>query len=207
MPNIFYKRFSNLIIKSSKYIIICLIIIIIFSSFHKPQLYNLFKFYQSSNKIKSNDKVCICVIGKKENKYIKEYAEHYKSLGIDKIFLYNNNEIDDEKFESVLSDYVKNGFIEIFNYRGKVAPQLKLYEKCYNSNKNNYDWFIFFDIDEFIHLNNYSGIKDFLNEKKFNDCKLLGTLIMICYIMTTEVWLKDSLKFYGIALCILLKLL
>ena len=140
-------------------------IILIFSSFHKHQLYNLF--------IKSNDKVCICVIGKKENKYIKEYADHYKSLGIDKIFLYDNNEINDEKFESVLSDYVKNGFIEIFNYRGKVAPQLKLYEKCYNSNKNNYDWFIFFDIDEFIHLNNYNGIKDFLNERKFKDCKLI----------------------------------
>ena len=112
-------------------------------------------------------------MGKKENKYIKEYIDHYKALGIDKIFLYDNNDIDDEKFEDVLSDYVKDDFIKIFNYRGKVAPQLKIMEKCYNSNKNKYDWFIFFDIDEFIHLNNYNRIKEFLAKKKFKNCKLI----------------------------------
>ena len=52
-----------------------------------------------------------------------------------------------------MSDYVKNDFVEINSYRGKIAPQLKIYEKCYNSNKSKYDWLIFFDIDEFIHLN------------------------------------------------------
>ena len=30
---------------------------------------------------------------------------------------------------------------------------------------------IFYDIDEFIHLENYTNIKDFLSEKKFNNCK------------------------------------
>ena len=85
----------------------------------------------------------------------------------------NNNDLNDEKFETVLSDFIKNEFIQIFNYRGKISTQLKIYEKCYNSNKNKFDWFIFFDIDEFIHLNNYNGIKDFLNEKKFKDCKLI----------------------------------
>ena len=103
--------------------------------------------------IERNTKVCICSVGKKENKYIKEFVEHYKALGVDKIFLYDNNDIDDEKFDDILSDYVKNNFIQIFNYRGIIAPQLKIYEKCYNSNKNKYDWFIFFDIDELIHLN------------------------------------------------------
>ena len=50
--------------------------------------------------------MCICTLGKKENKYIREYIGHYKALGVDKIFLYDNNDIDDEKFEDVLSDYV-----------------------------------------------------------------------------------------------------
>ena len=171
---VFYKRFSNLIIKSSKYIIICSIFIILYASYHKSKLYNIFKYFHSFNKInEKNTKVCICASGKKENKYIKEYVDHYKALGVDKIFLYDNNDIDDEKFEDVLSDYIKDNFIEIFNYRGKVAPQLKIYEKCYNSNKMKYDWFIFFDIDEFIHLNNYNRIKEFLTEKKFKDCKLI----------------------------------
>jgi len=171
---IIYKRTSNLIIKSCKYIIIFSIFILLFFSFKDFKLYNIFQLLNSFNIInKSGTKVCICVSGKKENKYIKEFVEHYKSLGIDKIFLYDNNDLNDEKFETVLSDYIKDEFIQIFNYRGKISSQLKIYEKCYNSNKNKFDWFIFFDIDEFIHLNNYNRIKDFLNEKKFKDCKLI----------------------------------
>ena len=38
-------------------------------------------------------KICICTIGKQENKYILEYIEYYKKLGIDKIYLYDNNNI------------------------------------------------------------------------------------------------------------------
>ena len=151
---IFYKRFSNLIIKSSKYIIICSIFILLFSSYYKSKLYNIFKSFHSKNKINErNTQVCICISGKKENRYIREYVEHYKALGVDKIFLYDNNDIDDEKFEDVLSDYVKNNFVQILNYRGKLAPQLKIYENCYNTNKFKYDWIIYFDIDEFLHLN------------------------------------------------------
>ena len=38
-------------------------------------------------------KVCICTIGKQENRYIKEYIEYYKNYGIDKIFLYDKMKI------------------------------------------------------------------------------------------------------------------
>ena len=76
-------------------------------SYNIIPLNNIYKFLFSSNKIKGkNTKVCICTLGKKENMYIKEYAEHYKALGLDKIFLYDNNDIDDESFENVLSEYI-----------------------------------------------------------------------------------------------------
>ena len=171
---IFYKRVSNLIIKSSKYIVIVSILTIFISSYNIISLNNFNKFLFSSDKINDkNTKVCICTLGKRENMYIKEFADHYKALGIDKIFLYDNNDIDDENFENVLSEYIKDGFIELFNYRGKVHPQLKIYENCYNKHKKIYDWFIFFDTDEFIHLDNFWNIKDFLNEKKFKKCELI----------------------------------
>ena len=44
-------------------------------------------------------------------------------------------------------------------------------DHCYQKNYNKYDWFIFYDIDEFIHLKNYTNIKEFLNEEKFDQCK------------------------------------
>ena len=171
---IFCKKFSNLIIKSSKYILLVSSFFILISSFSKINFRNLFKNHFSLNSIiKKRNQVCICVVGKKENKYIKEYVEHYKNLGIDKIFLYDNNDKNGEKFESVISEHIKSNFVEIFNYRGKIAPQFKIYEKCYNNNKYIYDWFIFFDTDEFIHLSNYTNIKDFLNEQRFKNCNLI----------------------------------
>ena len=41
---------------------------------------------------------------------------------------------------------------------------------CYINNYKIFDWIIFYDIDEYIHLENYTNIKDYLNEKKFDKC-------------------------------------
>ena len=100
----------------------------------------------------NNIKLGICTLGKNENKYIKEFITHYKELGVDKIFLHDNNDIGfkNESFEDVISDYIKDDFVEIINYRGKRAPQFKIYTECYKKNNKFYDWLIFFDIDEFI---------------------------------------------------------
>ena len=147
---VFYKRFTNLIIKSSKYILISSIIFILITSYNINIFQNIYKSYILSNEIK----VCVCTVGKKENKYIKEFVQHYKDIGVDKIFLYDNNDMKGEKFEPILSQYIKEGFIEIFDYRGQTAAQLKLMRECYDKNKNIFDWFIFFDTDEFLHLSN-----------------------------------------------------
>ena len=60
--------------------------------------------------------ICIYTIGKNENKYTREYVEYYKKYGGDKIFIYDNNNIDGEKFDTVLYDYIKNGYVEIINF-------------------------------------------------------------------------------------------
>jgi len=113
-------------------------------------------------------KVCLCTIGKKENLYASEFVEHYKKIGYDKIFIYDNNNIGDEKFEDVLSKQISNNFVEIINYRGyrgkRQSPQLDAFIDCYEKNKNNYDWLSFFDFDEFLELNKSR------NNKKFKKC-------------------------------------
>ena len=164
---------KKILFKSFKYILIFSFFAILYTYFGEILFYDICKnlFSNFINKLKS--KVCICAIGKEENRYIKEFVEHYKKLGVDKIFLYDNNKKKGERFESVISEYINEGFVKIYNYRGKIAPQLRVLEKCYNKNKNIYDWFIFFDIDEFIHLSNYTNIKDFLNENKFSKCNLI----------------------------------
>lgn len=74
------------------------------------------------NEININNKkirVCLCTLGKQENRYIREFVEHYKNYGVDKIYLYDNNDINGEKFEEIINDYIQKGFVEVINFRGK----------------------------------------------------------------------------------------
>ena len=119
-------------------------------------------------------KVCLCTIGKKENLYASEFVIHYKKIGYDKIFIYDNNDIDDEKFEDVLNKKKLNNFVKIINYRGyrgkRQKPQFDAFIDCYEKNKNNYDWLSFFDFDEFLELKKHKNIKEYLNDKIFKKC-------------------------------------
>ena len=124
-------------------------------------------------------KVCICTLGKEENRYIREFVDYYKKIGVDKIYLYDNNNFKGERFEEVIADYINIRFVEIINFRGQESPQLKIMNNCYKNNYKKYDWLIFYDIDEYIHLKNYSNIKFFLNEKKFSHCQLIYLNLVI----------------------------
>ena len=126
--------------------------------------------YNSAYFQANNTKVCICTLGKKENRYIREFVDYYEKYGIDKIFLYDNNNINDERFEDVIQDYIDKGLVKILDWRGKNKSMLRVWEDCYSHNYENFDWLIFYDVDEYIHLKNYNNIKPFLNEKKFNSC-------------------------------------
>jgi len=116
-------------------------------------------------------KVCLCTIGKLENNYIVEFLEHYFKYNVDKIFLYDNNDINGERFEKMIYKYIKINFVEIINYRGQKRKQLTTFNNCYNKNHINYDWLLFFDIDEFINLKGFSNIKKYLVQKQFHKCE------------------------------------
>jgi hypothetical protein len=116
-------------------------------------------------------KVCLCTVGKFENKYIIEFVEHYFKYNVDKIFLHDNNDINRERFNNILDKYIKSNYVEIINYRGQKKQQLNIFYNCYKKNYNIYDWLIFYDIDEFINLKGFSDIKDFLKQKKFYNCE------------------------------------
>ena len=126
---------------------------------------------------KSNKKfICLCVIGKKENLYAKEYINHYKNLGYDHIFIYDNNEINDEKFSDILQRELKNGFVSIINFIGYKAKsystQIEAYYDCYKRNNRNYNWLSFYDFDEYLELKEKNiTIQEFLNNERYKNCQ------------------------------------
>ena len=100
-------------------------------------IYSSFTLYKKLNQ-KIETKTCICTLAKQENLYIREYLEHYKKYGINKIFLYDNNDINGEKFEDLISDYVKSGFVEIFNSRGRKRAIFQILNECFRKSKKEY---------------------------------------------------------------------
>ena len=115
-------------------------------------------------------KVCLCTPVKLENKYIKDFVQFYQKIGVDKIFLYDNNDKDGEKIEDIIPEYIKNGFVEISDWRGKQKQLMNMMDDCYQRNYKIYDWLIFYEVDEYIHLKNYTNIKNFLINEKFDTC-------------------------------------
>ena len=118
-------------------------------------------------------KVALCCIGRQENRYIREFVEYYKNLGVDKIFLYDNNYDDEEHFEDVINDYIENGFVEITDFRNKSICQLEAYQDCYDRRSKEYDWICFFDIDEFLEFSDSNDIKTFLSDEKFTSFDMI----------------------------------
>lgn len=114
-------------------------------------------------------RVALCCIGKLENLYIREFVEHYKTIGFDKIFLYDNNDINGEHFELVIGDFIDNGFVDLIDYRGRKMCQLAAYQECYDNKNSEYDWFFFCDCDEYLTLNDTDNIKKYLEDERFSD--------------------------------------
>ena len=67
-------------------------------------------------------------------------------------------------------NYIKDGFVEIINWRGLQKAQFQIMNDCYQNNYNKFDWILFYDIDEFIYLKYFKSIKVFLSQYKFDKC-------------------------------------
>lgn len=118
-------------------------------------------------------KTAICCIAKMENHYIREWVEWYKNIGVDNIILYDNNDIDGERFDDVISDYIDDGFIVVKNYRGRTQCQMESYQSCYDEYCNVYDWIGFFDSDEYLEIEKFNNVVDFLSQPMFDDANAI----------------------------------
>jgi len=137
--------------------------------------------------------VFICAMAKNEHRYINEWVEHYVNLGIDKIYLYDNDDLDSPS----IKDYIDSKYLPkvvIKNIRGQHREKLQqaIYTGFYIKYGKTFDWCLFCDIDEFLF-----GISDFhswLSQPQFWDTKqirvkwkLFGDDDLICRDMNKKV--------------------
>jgi hypothetical protein len=117
-------------------------------------------------------KVGLCTMGKLENLYIKEFINYYIKIGIDKIFIYDDNDLNSEKILDVIGKLYRNHVIVYENIKNKIKNQSDAFTQCYNSNKNIYDWLLMVDIDEYLFIVN-DTLKNYLSNSIFDKCDFI----------------------------------
>lgn len=95
--------------------------------------------------------IVVCAMAKNEHKYINEWVEHYIKLGVDKIYIYDN----DDEDKPYIKDFINAKYLDkcvIKNIRGQQRPKLQhdIYTGFYIKYGNTFDWCLFCDIDEFL---------------------------------------------------------
>ena len=129
------------------------------------------KYIINKYPIKKNKGICLCTLGKNENLYAREFIEYYYLLGFDKIVIFDNNDLNDENFENVLRDYIKTKYVEIIDIRGIISVQIPVLNYCYKKYYKLFDWIAFFDFDEFLFINDFKNINNFIYNKRFEKCQ------------------------------------
>ena len=119
----------------------------------------------------NNLKIALCTMGRKENLYVKEFISYYIKLGINKIFIYDDNELNDEKIKNVINPF--NNFIQVYeNIKNKIKNQPEAFNDCYKNNKNKFNWFLMVDMDEYLVIVN-NTLKNYLLNPIFNKCDFI----------------------------------
>lgn len=121
--------------------------------------------------IKNKKGVCLCAIAKNENLYAKEFVEYYRLMMFKKIIIFDNNDIQGEKINDILCDYLKNNFIDIIDIRGLSSVQIGVYNYCYKKYNQFFDWLAFFDFDEYLYIKKNLNIENYLYNLRFKKCE------------------------------------
>lgn len=137
----------------------------------KTEFDNLFKVH--TNVISDKNKVAICAIAKNEDLYLDEWVEHYLKLGASHIYIIDNNDNETEK----LKELKANKNITIIPLYGEqklkeIGYQVGAYQYVYNTYGSSYDWIGFFDIDEFVDIDN-ATIPEFLSNPIYKDTHII----------------------------------
>ncbi len=112
-------------------------------------------------------KVYVVVIVIHEDPYIREFMDHYFSLGVDKIVVYDNSP------SAVMSVLSEDPRILYKHFPGK-QKQLPAYtdfiQFCHANPSDAPDFVGFIDADEFLVLKRHATIQEFLGSKHFDEC-------------------------------------
>ena len=117
----------------------------------------------------------VLAIFQNEDRFLKEWLDFYRVLGVDHFYLYNN--LSDDNYLEVLQPYVKAGLVELFDWPFASQPgsesdwnriQSAAYLEGLRRAKGQSKWVAIVDTDEFLFPVNQQHLKTFL--KDYENC-------------------------------------
>lgn len=112
------------------------------------------------------------MICKNESRYLREFIDYHLALGFDRIVIGDNNDVDGERYETLLADYIDAFKVQLIDLRGKQGFQKIFYNNLQKWGIR-YKWAAFIDTDEFITFSEAgkkifgNNIKNFLNSRDY----------------------------------------
>ena len=103
--------------------------------------------------------ICIC---KNEDNYIDEWVNYHLALGFDKIIIAENDDVKRLTFD--------NPKVVVEDFSRIESVQRKAYTALFEKYKKEFDWLLFIDCDEFLVLDGYATVADFLEGF---DCEII----------------------------------
>lgn len=126
-----------------------------------------------------NKKVCVLATAKNEGVYLLDWVSHYKSLGVEDIFIYTNGNEDGS--DILLSSLAEKNIINVVfsDVDHGVSAQEKAYAHALSINSDilDFEWCIVVDLDEFLTINrsNFNSLHDYLDwQEKLGDVHSIG---------------------------------
>ena len=143
--------------------------------------YALVKIDKRIYRYNSNIKTALCTMGREENLYAKEFIEYYLNLGVDHIFIYDDNNDNSEKIKDILDIKYYNNVSIFENKKLNIVNQSLAFTECYKNNYDKFDWFLMLDMDEYLYIVN-NTLKGYLSNRRFNKCDF----IKINWVISTD---------------------
>ncbi len=114
----------------------------------------------------------ICAIFKNEKRYLKEWIEYHRLVGVDHFYLYDNNSVD--RPNTVLQPYIKAGIVTLIAWPDALqknndeiwalSTQVSAYENATKFRAlNQTKWLVIIDIDEYLLPANAEKLTDILD--------------------------------------------
>ena len=97
-----------------------------------------------------------------------DWYHYYINLGFDNIYIYDKNDYNTDYIGDFIDDEIKNK-VHILNINNKQLQHQKSYNSFYHLFNHNFKWCAYIDIEEFIVLDEWNNISEFVNVKRFKN--------------------------------------